>query len=341
MDATAKLQQFLLELEADEALIDLIPTLEALLPAGVSFNMDTWDLLPWINRKGNAKSFNIFFDRIKNKKLKVLIKIYFLEKRQSIHFAAGSIKTELYALKFLDQALGSRTIEKISNAIFHEAQDLIATKIKASAAPRNADFLEMFGKWLSINFGYRISYYNTLISIYLHGRKASDIDRDNKLIDSRIAMDLIAALHQEGLSLKDEFYLLIFVLLVGTGFRISELATLPLDCIVQEGDNVGIRYFPVKKPKLDTRWLISSWVPSVQDAVKKLTELTNQGREAVAGLRKNPGLDWSAIMHDEKAAQYFVGKFCHEWTSNYQNNMFNKEGAWLEKKNDTSMLLVS
>ena len=332
MSVAIELQQFLIKQEANKALTDFIPTLEALLPLGVEFNMDTWDLFSWTTRKGNSKSFNVFFDQIKNQKLKVLIKIYFLEKRQRKCISAGTIKPELYALEFLDRALGSMPIEKINNTVFEDAQDLLGGEIKESAAPRNASYLEVFGRWLSVNMGYRISSCNTLTSTYLHGRKASDEARDNKLIDSRIMVDLINALHQEDLTLKDQFYLLTFVLLVGTGFRINELATLPKDCLVQEGKNIGIRFFPEKKPRLDTRWLVSSWAPSVQDAVTKLTELTNQGREAVAVLRKNPGLDWSAIMQDEKAAQYFVGKFCYEWTSNNQNNMFNKEGAWLEKE---------
>jgi integrase len=271
-------------------LIDLIPTLKALLPTGVSFDMDTWDLFSWKTRKGNAKNFNIFFNQIKNEKLKVLIKIYFLEKRQRKHISEGSIKAELAALKFLDQALGLRPIESINNMIFEDAQNLINFSIKKSAAPRNASYLEVFGRWLLVNLGYRISYCNTITSTYLHGRKASDDDRDHKLIDSRIIFDLINSRHQEGLIPKDQFYLLTLTLLVGTGFRINELATLPKDCIIQEEEKIGIRYFPEKKPRLDTRRLVSSWEPAVQDAVIRLTDLTNQGREAVTALRKNPGV---------------------------------------------------
>jgi integrase/molybdenum-dependent DNA-binding transcriptional regulator ModE len=329
---TQKLQQFLAKQEADEALIDLIPSLEELLPAGVSFDMETWDLLPWVTRKGNAKSYNIYFDKITHETLKILIRIYFLDKRQSKHVSATTIKTELAALRFLDQAIGSRAINTISNATFEDAQALIVAKIKKSAAPRTVSYIETFGIWLNANIGYRISFCNTLQSIYLHGRKATDKDRDNKLIDFRIIEDLIACVHNEDLSDKDQFYLRILVLFVGTGFRINELATLPKECLIQENGKIGIRYYPEKQPILGTRWPSPSWAPSVLDAVKKLTELTNDGREVVAALRKDPGLDWSKIVCDEQAAQYFVGKFCHEWTSNPQNHMFSKAGAWLEKE---------
>jgi len=332
MSAAINIQELLIEKEANEALIDLIPSLTALLPKGVKFEMDTWDLLAWNTRKGNAKSYNIFFNKINNNVLKTLIKIYFLDKRLSKNILASSISTEILALNYLDKALGSRPLDKISNVIFDEAQELIKKNEKGGSPSRYSNFIEVFGRWLSANLGYRVSYENSLLSSYLHGRKASDEDRDNKLIDSRIAIDLINALHKDNLIIKDQFYLLTFVLLVGTGFRITELATLPKDCIVQSGDRIGVRFFPEKKPQLDTRWLIPEWVSPVQDAVKKLIELTDQGREAVATLRKNPGLDWSDIMQNKEAAQYFVGKFCHEWTSKEQHNMFNKTGAWLEKK---------
>lgn len=327
-----KLKQFLIEQEGDEALIDLIPTLQTLLPEGVKFEMDVWNLFEWKTRKGNAKTYNIFFDKIKNDRLKDLIKIYFLEKRQSKDILAESIRAELYALNFIDKALGPRPFDKLSNNIFYEAQEMIIAAKSHNAAERSLKYLEVYGSWMTSNLGSRISYKSSLLSTYLHGRKASDKDRDNKLIDSRITIDLINSLHKEDLILKDQFYLLIFVLVVGTGIRVEELATLPKDCLVREGENVGIRFFPVKKPQLDTRWLMPEWVAPAEDAIKKLTELTDEGRGAVAKLRKKPGLDWPDIMQNEEAAQYFVEKFCYEWTSNEKHNMFNKTGAWVEKK---------
>lgn len=335
MSRTVKLQQAFKKEGADEALVDLIPALEALLPPGVKFDMDVWDLFLWKTRKGNSKCSNVFFSQIKNEQLKILIKIYFLEKRQKVLISESSIHPQLRALCFLDQALGSMNINKISNAIFNAAEDLIVINSSNPAtAARNADCLERFGRWLLENFGYRICYSRTVKSKYLHGRKASDQDRDNKLIDFSIIADLIACLHREDLGLKDRFYILTLVLFIGTGFRINELATLPKDCLIQESEKLYIKYFPEKNGKLAVKPIMPKFAASVQDAVIKLTELTNQGREIVANLRKNPGLDWTSIMKDELAAQYFTGKFCHEWTSNPKNYIFNKEGAWYEKKKE-------
>ena len=214
MSIVSKLQHILHEEQADEALIDLIPSLAALLPSGVEFEQDTWDLLVWQERKGNMNSFNVFFDKIKNEKLKAVAKIYVLEKRQRLTIKPRSIKSELVPIYILDQALGMRPIQKLTNAIFVEAQDLISSKFIKTSAPRQAGYLQAFGAWLAANLGYRISYKSTLATIYQHGRKATDEERDNKLIDNRMLEDMVAANQREDLIAKDQFYLSAFIVLV-------------------------------------------------------------------------------------------------------------------------------
>jgi len=146
MIVTIKLQQFLVKQDANKALIDIIPSLEQHLPEGVEFDMDVWNLLSWQTRIGNAKCFNIYFDKIKNQELKDLIKIYLLEKRHKKNVTAGTIKNHLYALNFLGLALCTRSIEKLSNVIFYDAQELIEHKFEETTASRYADFLEGFGR---------------------------------------------------------------------------------------------------------------------------------------------------------------------------------------------------
>ena len=326
------LQRLLDEQHANEALIDLIPSIEMLLPSDVTFEQDVWNILAWKTRKGKSKVLNIYFHRIRNLELRTYTKLYVLEKRQRKSIVAGTAKALVLAIEKLDNALGYIPIQKISNAIFYEAQVIINEHVKNTSAPRHAGYLEDFGRWLSANLGYRISYKCTLESQYQHGRRATDLERDNKLIDTRILIDLISKNQSESLILKDEYYLSVLTLLVGTGFRIGELATLPLDCLIYEGNNAGIRFYPEKCPKVDIRWLEPDYVPAIEQAIDKLTDLSYLGRMAIRALRKNPGLDWSEILKDMQAAEYFVAKFCHDWTSNPIHNMFSQEGAWLEKE---------
>ena len=171
MNAAVELQQYLHVQEADEALIDLIPSLAALLPQGVIFDHDTWDLLDWKTRKGTAKRFNVFFSRINNRELRAFAKLYALEKRQSKRISPESVKAMLPAIERLDQALGPRPANKLVNAVFIEAQELITDQVKNSAAPRQSGYLQAFGQWLSANLGYRISYilfFRYHFSIFYH-----------------------------------------------------------------------------------------------------------------------------------------------------------------------------
>ncbi len=289
MGSVAQIKRFLDEQGADHALIDLLPSLQALLPNNSDFDSDQWDLLLWHQRRGNKKHYFVYFDKIRNQDLKLLAKLHLLEKRQAKQVVAGTIKAILPAIAILSRALGARPINKLSDAVFMDTQELIVAETPQTSAPRIAGYLESFGRWLNINLGYRISYTCTLTSRYQHGRRASDKERDAKLIDSRIVADLVAANQRDDLSSKDRFYLSSFIILAGTGFRINELATLPKDCIVREGDNVGIRYYPEKIPKLDTRWLPTEWVSAVEDAINNLVKITNHGREVAAQLRPNPG----------------------------------------------------
>ena len=75
------LNSLLIRKKAHSALIDLLPSLMALLPPEVEFNNDQWNLLSWHNRKGNKKSYCIYFNQFKNEDLKELVKLYILEKR--------------------------------------------------------------------------------------------------------------------------------------------------------------------------------------------------------------------------------------------------------------------
>jgi len=326
------LVSLLKDIGSHETIIELYKSLASLLPNDVSFESDVWNLHAWVTRKGSSKSYNIYFDKFKNEELRIVIKIYFLNRRRELMLAPESMQAISYALEYLDKALQAMPLSRISNRIFEDAAELITNEVKRTSVSRTIDYLVVFGDWLLLEFGFRISFANNSISYYQHGRKATDEERDAKLIDSRIIAELINCRHRTDLNEKDQFYILIFVIFVGTGFRINELATLPKDCLVKEGENVGLRHFPLKKPKIAVKWLHKDWAVAVEDAINKLISITENGRKIVSELRVNPGLDWSAIVKDDGAIQYFVAKFCHEWTKNPLHDMFYKDGVWFEKE---------
>lgn len=323
---------FLSQIDAEHEIIRFNENLISLLPINVDFESDCWNVLEWVPRKGGAKYYNLYFDKFKNNELKILIKLYLLNKRNECGMKAGSMSSIILSLLFLDEALQARPIKVISNATFEVAAELIEKKVKKTAASRSVDFLVSFGGWLLSDFGFRINFSNQCMSYYQHGRKSTDAERDAKLIDSRVIASLINCRHKPELNEKDEFYILIFVLFVGTGFRINEVATLPKDCIVKDGNLTSIRYYPLKVPKNPIKFIHPKWAEAVEDAINRLTKITDNGRKIAAEIRKSPGLDWSAIIQDEHASRYFFAKFCHEWTANPRNNMFSKNGVWFEKE---------
>ncbi|TCS40086.1 hypothetical protein [Reinekea marinisedimentorum] len=332
MSSSAVLLNFLHKNEADNALVSISSRLNDALPPGVSFTDDQWNIIDWFKRPGNSKVRNLDFSLIQNQELKLAIKTYLVEKRLLSYQEGNGLAAILPPLCLIDEALGARPFNKITNAVFEETQELIQQRYNKSVPYRMAGYLELFGKWLAINFGLRITYTKKLNSNYYHGRKATDEDRENKLIHPHILVDLINANQREDLIERDKFYLSVFTLLIGTGFRINELATLPEDSLIEEGDRLGIRFFPEKKPKLDVRWIPNDWHETVKDAYERILRLTDSGRTLAAEKRKSPGLDWTRIMQDPDATRYFVIEFCHQWTSNLDHHLLIQGRAWFQSE---------
>jgi len=65
---------------ACESLVDLAPRCYRQLPSGAKFEDDSWDIIGWKKRKGNARYFNVDFSDFKNVELKELTKVFILHK---------------------------------------------------------------------------------------------------------------------------------------------------------------------------------------------------------------------------------------------------------------------
>lgn len=333
MNNPAELSEILVKNKAEHTLIELIPLMQTVMPSGEHIHSDEWDVIEWYARPGNSQKSILNFAKIENYELRQVTKIYLCEKRLLKKVDGKSLFHELDAMVVLGRALGTRSLSKITNAVFQQAETTLSKTFKNSTAVRRTAYIVTFGKWLNSNFGLRISFSSSSPSLYFHGRKAlTDESRETKLVDTRIIVDLLTHAKSRHLIEKDSFYLSVFALLVGTGFRINEVATLPSDCIIIEGEQLGIKYLPEKSTKIGVRWIVKEWREPVKDAIENILKKTKKARETALALRKKPGFDWYAIIKNEIATEYFVSKFCHEWTSNPRNDIFNKEGAWFEKE---------
>ncbi len=318
------------EYPASEALLELMPNFSVQLPDGVNFEDDTWNILDWKTRKGNSKVFNIDFGDFSNNELKFLAKVFLLHKRLEKNFGTQAAYNYVSTIKHLDKIIWRKSVKNIINADFYQAEMLI--KNTSGSAHRLCKFLSGFGEWLNARIGLPVSYASSIPEVHKHGRKGTEEGRQSKLINTLVIRDMVEMNARTDLSDKDRFYLSVFVLFVATGFRINELATLPKNCLENRSGEYNIQYYAEKNRNLQVRFIPRAMLPAVQAALGHIIRITEPGREAVLNLKMNPGLDWSGILDDKLATEYFVRKFAHEWTSQPRNLMINPDGVWLEKE---------
>lgn len=326
------LEEVLSDYNASPTLIEMLPRLDAILPPGVDFAADTWDLLPWVPRPGQAASYNILWNRIQNHTLRNCVKVFALHKRLTAKVNAGTMMINFTMAKSLDKAIGPKPVKLIRNADFYKAEEIIKSKHFVTSPFRHAMALREFGGWLNWQLGLPISFEPQDQAPPKYGRKGSEEGRQEKLMSTQVIHDMIASNSRTDLSEKDRFYLSAFVILVATGFRINELATMPRNCLYQENGVTGLRYFPEKHGELGTKFIASDMVPAVLAALEYITVITEPGRAAVDIISRADPINWSTILDDPEATEYFVGKFAHEWTSDPNHRMINPNGAWLEKE---------
>lgn len=330
----SQLHNWLSKSEEAVELVALLPIYKSNLPKNVNFDDDRWDLISWKTRKGNRKSSFISFEKYQNSELKFLVKMYILHKRETKKTTDALADNLVRAIFELDKILGgARTVLKLNNEDFKQAADFITSNREFTSKSRTVDYLVAFGDWLSDHLSLRITYKSSLISNYMHGRKATPSRIEDILIPIEVIRDLISAANKTDISEKDKFYICAFVLNVSCGFRINELATLPSECLLEEESQIGIRFFPEKSGKLSIRWINSSMVPTVKKALEYITRITMPAREIIRTADKNKNVYlWRDILRNQGATKYFVEKLAHEWTSNTHNDLFNKSGAWFESK---------
>ncbi len=328
------LAKWMSESENGAEFSQMLPVLMSELPIGVDFDSDKWDLFTWVRRRGNRKSGNVTFEKYQNTELKLLVKWFILFKRETNKTDRGLAELATRSMLALDYALGPvRSALKLNNEDFTEAQAWAEQNHSKGTPAKISNFLQNFGAWLSDFVGLRITYKSPLKSHNYHGRKANQSGRDQKLIPTEVLRDLLATRSRENLVLKDRFFLSALVLNVSCGFRVNELATLPVDCIVEEEGQTGLRYFPEKSGKLGVRWIPESIVPAVIKAVEFITELTEPGRELVrAAGKEGESYRWRDILANKEATGYFIARMAHDWTSKPDHHLFNLAGAWFEKK---------
>ena len=325
------IKDIFIEFNVDQHHQDLFDKYIQYLPEKTNFSDDEWNIINWSTKKGNSFTITANFGKFNNQILKNLVKCYVLEKRLKRNITPKACTLTINSLVFLDKQISFKDFKNLSNSDFIKTEQLLK-EVSNNTAYRYASVIESFGKWLNMVLNLKISYKNQMKSTYLHGRNATDEQREDKIISTPILIELLTHLNNDSLNSKDRFFLSALSLLIPTGFRVNELMTLPKNCLLKEKKGFGICYYPSKKPKLGVRHLPESIHKTVLESYEYLYEETQKGRNIAQKLSESDSFNWRAVLKDEEAFYYFLKKFCHDWTKNEEHYMFNKKGAWFEKE---------
>lgn len=318
--------------EAADPIRELLSEMLAEVPKSQEFAASEWDVSSW---PGCApqRTMTLRFAKIVNTDLRAAAKLWILHGRITSDIAVSTAKSRLTATQSLDHALGERALQSLTTGDFRHAERLLIDQYSNGTAARSGAHLSNFSRWLAINFGLRLNYKCQLRVQPAHGRLGDDEGRIRKLLPTEVLRDLVAATHRKDLNEIDQFYLPVLTLNLALGLRISEMARLPLDCLVREQYGLTVRYIPVKSTRAVPRPVHPAMARVVEEAVAKLARVTDAARTVAKQKRGVVETDWSKIIKSPDAFRYFVSVWANEWTSDKRNQIINPDGAWHQKEN--------
>jgi len=314
--------------------------LQNVLPAGVNFNDDKWDVLSWERMRHSKKSLHITFHHIQNPQLRAAAKVHVLYQRLTKRHMGGSARNFVHAVGFLDQVIApDLPLQGLSNSAFLQAQACILDQLgeESTRGAQAAGALQAFGLFLQLHAGLPITFLCGLVRPSRAGQDGTTAGRNERLVPTEVIRDLLAIRSRPGLLLKDELCLHMLLVLVATGFRLSELLTLRPDCVHEENDALSLRYFSVKRARMDLKPVARGLASAVKAAISRIREITEPGRQAarahhVTEMRNESVLDWRRILANKEATAYFIGRFLHRWTADPRHQLINTQGAWWDKR---------
>jgi hypothetical protein len=312
-----------------DSLIELLDFHRNSLPGEQDVFSDMWDIIEWDDRPGNRTTLLVDFGVYQNAELKMLVKLCILSKRSSRNIKPSCVFTYVYALLSLDEVLRGQSVRVLVSEHFYDAQRYLEKK-DSGGYLCYLRTIQAFSRWFSINFDPMIEYVAPDARRDSFGREGTDEGRAEKNIADEDIAKLFSLAGSFDVGIQNRFYLNALILDVVLQGRINELATLPLDCLVDIGHTIVVKVFSEKDGKLDSRFFPQVLLPVVQKAVEFIRDHTNEGREIVKALRSNEPLDWQRVLQDDVALRYFTKRFVSEWVD--CNILLDSELVWCQNK---------
>lgn len=311
------LKKLVLEAGLDVKLLNLLEVYVTVLPKGQSVFSDYWDVIDWVPRPGNKRAWMLNFDIFQNSGMKLLVKMYILNKRFSKKIYAATATSYIFSICYLDKEMGGGVVGKLSAEHFYATEKALSEKF-SSKAIMYLRTLQAFSNWLRVNFFPILDYTAPCFSRDSHGRGGTDTGRAAKLLPDEVVSQLFCIARRSDLDERDKFFLNAFVLDTVIQGRINELATLPVNCLIENSGILAVKVFSEKGGVLGVRHFPQMIAPAVKEAVSHIKVMTEGGRKLVRELKENPALDWRLVVLDDVALRYFTSKFVAEWTCNHK-----------------------
>ena len=154
-----------------------------------------------------------------------------------------------------------------------------------------------------------IAFRNPFRSRDYDSRVGKEADRGREKLPSDAALRALAAISNLITHPADLIRVRAIELLVAGGFRINELLTGPVDCLIERqardgrggpvldsaGNriiDVGIRYWPEKGGPISVKWVPTPLADTVRRAVRDIRSATEDARSVARWMQENPGRVW-------------------------------------------------
>tara|TARA_R110002049_G_scaffold191082_2_gene360002 strand:+ start:2147 stop:4288 length:2142 start_codon:yes stop_codon:yes gene_type:complete len=318
------LQEALLRLGKERH--SLAANLEAHLPADHAFEDDSWNTWSWgklAHRKGTATAD---FASIKHKELRTAIKLLVLYARATRKVGAGYSHPIICAAVRIGKILQARSLYTLTNADIQLCEKAIIKEFGASAAYLGE--LQKIVSFLSNWYEISLIYKRPKTAALRYGIKGSDEGRREKLISDSVLTQILSLRLRDDLNPEDKVFVNALALNTACGYRVSELLTLPSDCLCRDEGALFVRGIEAKGGLAAPRFVPSQLWPVVEQAIRELIEVTEPGREIARNWTNDAEPDWTRIVDDKAALTYFVRQFLHLWTADPEHHLINPHAAW-------------
>lgn len=326
------LQTLVRDVVGSASLADALPRLMVRAPSWLDPNADTWNVAPLL-RRADRRVYTLDFTQVSHPELQALARAHALWSIVERQLGPSSLTMTHIVFVHLARCAGARPLRTLKTDDIYAVERDIASCYAEGASVRYCSELQRLCAWLTRQAGLRLDYRSMRRVPAAHGREATDDGRAAKLLPDSVIADLLSARHRSEILDRDRFYLSVIAISVATGFRLSELLSLPADCLIQDQGALLVRSFVSKNGKAAPRPVPPELADIVIDAVDHIRDATRAARELARDWAENAPIDWPAVIRDPDttAFEYFVRRWLSDWIANPANRMIDPRSAYYSR----------